>query len=140
MSTIRDLLSRNSSLIPGVLERKLDAIINISESNTNERQIERPLRVLIRALAIGVQSPHEAIHDYLNAPETQNSSTREVFEDMDWSPVRQENDEANEHEVNENDVNENDDLEEGEIRELTNDRRTAFQGVRDFLNMFPQQQ
>ncbi len=127
MNTLRELLTSNSQLIPEILERKLATSIEISESNENEAQIGRPLRVLIQSLAMGVQSAHEAIHIYLNAAETQNSSTREVFEDMEWNPPVQDEDNVEEE------------LEEGEIREVSNDLRARFQGVDDFLNMFPRQ-
>ena len=132
MNTLRELLVINSQLIPEILERKLATSIEISESNENEVQIEGPLRVLIRSIATGVQSAHEAIHIYLNALETQNSATREVFEDMEWNPPVQD--------VQDEDDVQDEELEEGEIREVSNDTRARFQAVDDFLNMFPARQ
>ena len=124
MNTLREFLSDNAFNIPPLLQRKIDEAINIAESNANEAQVYRPLRVLIQALAQGIQSANSAIQDYLDAPETQNSSTREV---LSLPPPMEEAEEP----VEEAEVAEP--VEQPEERNL---REHDFQRIQRFLSRF----
>jgi len=79
---LHELVLANSDHISRVLVDKLNACINVIDSNENEAVIIEPLRELIRSLANPGRVPMQSIFAYLNAPETQMSSTRELFEDI----------------------------------------------------------
>jgi hypothetical protein len=81
MSTLANLLSENSYNIPPVLSRKVSEAIALIDVNANEEIIVAPLRRLIMELANPMTSPLRAIQEYLEAEETQNSATRQIFEE-----------------------------------------------------------
>ncbi len=142
MSTLREFLSANEDNIPPMIYQRITSAVEMTEMNENEARMEEHLRVLIGNLVDPRLSPFFSIFEYLNSPHTQNSCTREVFSDIDWDGEGEGDDEG-EDEVAE----EIEELEEGEIRDedniipvIDNDRRHLFQGVDDFLNMFPRRQ
>ena len=85
-NALSELLSQNSFNMPPVLSRKVSEAIAFIDANENEEIIIAPLRRLIMALANPMTSPRHAIQEYLEVEETQNSATREIFEEIDDQP------------------------------------------------------
>jgi hypothetical protein len=80
MSLLADLYT-NAHYIEPILGRQVSYIfhaIHIAESNSNEVRVIENLRTLISSFS-NPRGLFQSIKDYLDAPETQFSATREMF-------------------------------------------------------------
>lgn len=76
------VLNANLHYIPPMLVGRIADSILITESNANEQGVIEHLRTLILSFSNPHISPMQSINEYLNAPETQFSATRELFEQL----------------------------------------------------------